>query len=110
MGHKKILHFLNEGNDSKFVRRKWSIVNDQSKAAYEVGNKIIYNSEVLKSKLCDYADSYILLRDDIAIKGPSVTQVLSKICALFIKFVTKIDGTTIDDTEDLDLVMPIIIK
>ena len=28
-----------------------------------------------------------------------------KICALFIKFLTKIDGTTIDDTEDLDLVM-----
>ena len=105
MGHKKILDLLNEGNDSKFVRRKWSIANDQSNATYEVWNEIIYNNEVLKSKLCDYTDAYILLRDDIAIKGPWVTQVLFKICALFIKFLTKIDGTTIDDTEDLDLVM-----
>ena len=30
-----------------------------------------------------------------------------KNCTLFIKFVAKIDGTTIDDTEDLDLVMPL---
>ena len=68
MGHKKILDLLNEGNDSKFVRRKWSIANDQSNATYEVGNEIIYNTEVLKSKLCDYTDAYILLRDDLLLK------------------------------------------
>ena len=33
-------------------------------------------------------------------------QVGFKNSAPFTKFITKIDGTTIDDAEDLDLVMP----
>ena len=42
MGHQKILHLLNEANDSKFVTRKWNIVNDHSKANYDAINKITY--------------------------------------------------------------------
>ena len=38
MEHQKILNFLNEANDSKFVTRKWNIVNDQSNVNYDVGN------------------------------------------------------------------------
>ena len=41
MEHQKILHLLNERNNSKFVTRKWNIVNDQSNANYHVGNEII---------------------------------------------------------------------
>ena len=48
---------MNEPNDSKFVARKWNIVNDQSNANYDVGYEIIYNTEVLKSNLCDYKDA-----------------------------------------------------
>ena len=33
-------------------------------------------------------------------------RVAFKNCAPFIKCIIKIDGTTIDDTKDLDLVMP----
>ena len=29
MEHQKILNWLNESNDSKFVTRKWSFINDQ---------------------------------------------------------------------------------
>ena len=32
------------------LTRKWNIVNDQSKAKYDVENEIIYHTEVLKSK------------------------------------------------------------
>ena len=38
MEHQKILNLLNEANDSKFVTRKWNIVNDNLKANYDVGN------------------------------------------------------------------------
>ena len=31
MEHQKIINLLNEANNSKFVTRKWSIVNDNSK-------------------------------------------------------------------------------
>ena len=84
---------------------KLNIVNDQSNANYYVGNEIIYNTEILKSNLCYSNDAYILIKDDITINGCNVTQITFKNCALFIKCITKIDGTTIDGAEDLDLVM-----
>ena len=41
------------------------IANDQSNANYDVENEIIYNIETLKSALCDYSDTYILVKSDI---------------------------------------------
>ena len=49
---------MNEENNSKFMTRKWNIVNDQSNANYDAGNEIIYTIEVLKSNICDYHDAY----------------------------------------------------
>ena len=46
MEHQKILNLLNEASDSKFVTRKWNIVNDQSNSNYDVGTEIIYNTKV----------------------------------------------------------------
>ena len=55
---KNILSNLsNEANDSKFVTRKWNIVNDNSKSNYYATNEITYNTEVLNSNLCDYSDA-----------------------------------------------------
>ena len=65
--HQQILNLLNESNDYKFVTRKWNIVNDQSNTNYDVRNEILYDTEVLKSNLCDYNDAYVLVRGDIAI-------------------------------------------
>ena len=53
MEHQKLLNLLNEESDSKSVIRKRDIVNNKSNANYDVGNEIIYNTEVLKSNLCD---------------------------------------------------------
>ena len=106
MKHQKILNLLNEANYSKFVTRKWSIVDGNSKADYDAANEITYNTEVLKSNLCDYNDAYILVRCGIIVTATPAIQVALKNCAPFTKCMTKIDGTTIDDAEDLDLVMP----
>ena len=35
------------------MKRKWKIVNDQSNENYNIENETIYNTEVLKSNLCD---------------------------------------------------------
>ena len=91
MKHQKILNLLNEASDSKFVTRKWNIVSDQSNSNYNVGNEIIYNTEVLKSNLCDYNDVYILVRGDIAFIGGPVTEVEFKNCVPFTKCITNID-------------------
>ena len=81
------------------------IFNDQLNANYDVGNEIVYNTEVLKSNHCDYNDAYILVRGNITVVGNNGTQVAFKNCVPFIKCITKINGTVIEDIEDLDLVM-----
>ena len=51
----------------------------------------MFNTKVLKSNLCDYNNAYILVRAALA------TQVAFKNFAPFTKYITNIDGTTIDD-------------
>ena len=106
MEHKKILNLLSEASDSKFLTRKWNTGNVNSKANCDTANKIVYNTEVLKSNLCDYNNPYVLVRGKITVTAALETQLSSKNCAKFTKCITKIDGTTIDDAENLDLVMP----
>ena len=76
------------------MTRKWTIVNDNSKANYDVANEITYNY-----------DAYILVRGNITIIGHQVTQIAFKNCAPLTKCTTKIDETTIDHAEDLVIPM-----
>ena len=47
------------------LNSRQEIANDQSNANYDVRNEVIYNAETLKSDLCDYNDTYILVKSDI---------------------------------------------
>ena len=105
MKHPKIFKLLNEASHPKFMTRKCDIVYDQWNANYNVGNDVIYDTEVLKSNLCDCNDAYILVTGNITIIVHQVTQVAFKNFALFTKCITKTDGTKIDDAWDLDWVM-----
>ena len=55
----------------------------------------------VSSLLCDYKEAYILVRGDITI----IRHAAFKNCAPFTKCITKLDGTTVHDAEDLDLIM-----
>ena len=99
----KILNLLNEEDGSKFVTRKWYIVNNHSNANYDTGNEIIYKTEVSKSNFCDFNNAYILARGAITTVGHNLpTKVAFKICAPFTKSITKMNGTTTVDAEHLD--------
>ena len=96
------MNLLNEAGDSKFVTRKWNIDNDQTNINYDAGNKIISNTEVLKSNLCDY----ILVRDDIITTAHNnPTPVAFKYFSPFTKCITMTDEATLDNDEDLVLVI-----
>ena len=97
MEHQKIFNLLNNASDSKYLTRKWNIRNDQSKANYDVRNRIIYNTEVLKSNLCDYNDAYILVMVDINVLAAPTIKIAFKNFAPFTKSMTKIDEKTTDD-------------
>ena len=81
---------------------QWSV---KCKLWCDIGNEVIYNTEVLKSNICDN-NVYILVKRDITVTTAPATPVLFKNCAPLTKYITKINRTTMDDAEYLDLVMP----
>ena len=86
------MNLLNEAIDPSFVKRKFNIVNGQSKGSYAAGNKIVYNTEVLKSNLRYYNDAFILVRGDFTIIGDNGSQVTFKNCAQLIKLIATLMG------------------
>ena len=72
--HQKILNLLNDANDPKFVTRKWNIISDNSNSNYAAANEITYNTEILKSNLCDYNNACILVTGDITVLAATATQ------------------------------------
>ena len=72
---------------------------------------------MLRSNLCDYADSYILLKGTITITAEGADAaaeraderdkgVTFKKCAPFTKCISRINNTDIDNPHDIDTVMP----
>ena len=71
---------------------------------------------MLRSNLCDYADAYILVKGTITITGAEDAAfakqaderdkgVIFKNCASFTKCISGINGTDIDNAQDIDVVM-----
>ena len=72
---------------------------------------------MLRSSLCDYADAYILVMGTITITGVGDDAAampageknkgeIFKNCAPFIKCISNINDTEIDNAQDIDIVMP----
>ena len=65
---------------------------------------------MLRSDLCDYSDSYIIVKGTIAVLRPNNAKtnkaVTFKNNVPFINCISKINGVNIDNAEDLDVVMP----
>ena len=91
--------------------------NDDSKESYNTGSDIRFKTIMLGSNLCDYADTYIPAKETIANNGAGDNDaekrldernkgVIFKNCAPFTKCITRINGTEIDNAQDIDLVMP----
>ena len=70
MEYQKIANLLNNESDqpSKFRTRNWVEINDESRGTY-TGNDIRFKTTMLRSNLCDYVDSYILVKRTITITG-----------------------------------------
>ena len=60
MEYQKIANLLESTSDnpSKFITRNWVEMNDESRGNYANGD-IRFKTTMLRSNLCDYADSYL---------------------------------------------------
>ena len=112
MESQKIINLLdsNDNESRKFATKRWYIINDQSTGnnAYgngEYGTTIKFETKVIKPKLCDYSDAYILVTGNIQNK-PENSVVDFKNCALFRTCDVTINYEHVEKAEDLDIVMP----
>ena len=109
MEYQKIANLLDtESNQpSKFRTRNWVEINDESRRTY-TSSDIKFKTTMLKSNLCDYADAYILVKGTITITGGGDDDAAKQLdkrnegaifknCAPFIKCISRINNTGIDD-------------
>ena len=100
---------------SIFRTRNWVEINDDIKGTCSPNKQIIFKTAVLRSSLCDYSDGYILLKGSISVNNTAAAaadpnnrnkKVIFKNCASFTNWISKINNTQIDNTEYIDIVMP----
>ena len=69
---------------------------------------------MLKSSLCDYGDTYILVKGTITVNTTAADvdanntnkKVIFKNCAPFTNCISEINNTQVDNAKEIDIVMP----
>ena len=94
METQKIVNLLNcsDNDNSRFVTKKWYIINSESNGNYSQNDEIKILTRSVESSLCDYSDAYIS-----AIPNNAAIQVVFKNCAPFEKCRTEINETFVDE-------------
>ena len=69
MEYQKIANLIDDAlnQPSKFRKRNWVEINDESRGTYNVNSQIKFKTTMLKSSLCDYSDAYILVKGTISV-------------------------------------------
>ena len=110
METQKIVNLLNGSNNenSKFATKKWYIIDSESNGNYSQNDEIKFLTRSIESSLCDYSDAYILVTGNItATSNNAAAQVVFKNCSPFEKCRTKINETFVDETDFINITMPI---
>ena len=80
----KIINLVNDSSneESKFATKKWYIIDSQTtKGKYMKGDTVKFETEIIKSSLCDYSNTFILLTGNVTVTPNNNTDVASKNCA-----------------------------
>ena len=117
MEYQKIANLLDSAPNqpSKFRTRNGVEIIDKSRGTY-TSNGIKFKNAMLRPNLCNYADSYILVKGTITITGAGNDDaakrlyernegVIFKKCASFTKCISRINNTDIDRAQDIDVAM-----
>ena len=118
MEHQKIANLIDRdasSEPSKFRTKNWVEINDESRGTYNVNSQIKFKTTMLKSSLCDYSDSYILVKETITVNNTAAAdadanntneKVIFKNCAPFTNSISEINNTQVDNAKDIDTVTP----
>ena len=92
---------------SKFRRKNWVEINDESKGTYSLIN---FKTSMLRSSLHDYNDAYILVKGNILVNNTAAAgadanntnkKVVFKNCASFTDCISKINNNQVDNAKDI---------
>ena len=75
------------------------------KGKYDQNNSIKFETESLKSSLCDYSDAFILVTGDTKVAANNDTDVAFKNCPPFSTCKTEINDVFIDETNHIYITM-----
>ena len=109
MKTQKIINLLNDSRneESKFATKKWYVIDSQTtKGKYKQGDTIKFETETIKSSLCDYSDAFILVTGNITVAANNDTDVAFKNCAPFSTCTTKINDVFVDEANHIYIAMP----
>ena len=109
METQKIVNLLNgsDNDNSKYATKKWYFIDSESNGNYSQNDEIKFLTRSIESSLCDYSDAYILVTENsTATPNNTAAQVVFKNCAPFEKCRTEINETFVDETDFINITMP----
>ena len=117
MEYQKIPNLLDSvwNKPSKFRTRNWVEKYDDIRGSYSLNKQIRFKTAMLRSSLCHYSDACIFVKGDISVNNNAAAgaianntnkKVIFKNRAPFTNCISKINNTQIDNSEYIDIVMP----
>ena len=109
METQNIINLLNDSSneESKFATKKWYVMDSQTtKGEYKQGDVIKFETETIKSSLCNYSDAFDLVTGNITVTADNNTDVAFKNCAPFSTCTTKINDIFVDEANHIYIAMP----
>ena len=88
------------------LAQKWYFIDSQTaKDKYNQSNSIKFETESIKSSLCDYSDKLILVEGDITVNEGNDRHGAFKNCAPFFTYKTEINDVFIDEANHIYIAM-----
>ena len=113
MEYQKIINLVGNTSDQvpRYVTKKWVEIYGRSGGTYNTNKEIRFKTPMLRNDLCDYNEAYIVVTGKITVINQNDNAYDKKLAlknnAPFFICISKINGTLIDNAEDLDVVMPL---
>ena len=113
MEFNKINNLLGPAHDKvpRFITKRWIEVQSQSGSTYNASKQIRFKTSLFRSDLCDYSDAYVWVKGTITVTNPNNNANLDRRLTLknnapFVSCISKINGKLVENTEDIDIVIP----
>ena len=93
--------------ESKCATKNWYVIDSQTtKGKYKQGNTIKFETETIKSSLCDYSDAFILVTGNITVAANNNADVAFKNCARLSTCKTKINDIFVVEANHMYIPIP----